>query len=172
MQYVIEGADASSGQDRTIIVSAIDEKDAHQQARSMNLMVSRVALHNAPVPSLGSAHSSPAVDYASPVPKSAVAMQAVTIPRYLGLQIASVILIASAAVCYGIAAIAVVVAISAATTPTRPPAFGGPPPGFMGLFSAFGFIGAFGFLSAGAIQHGLSAACKALRDIARNSWAK
>lgn len=168
MQFVVDGADANTGEDRTVIVAADDAKDAQEQARAMNLMVSRVALHNAPAPSLGSSEAVAAVDYASPPEaKPIVAPQFVPVPQYVGLQIAANILLLLAVLSYGAAAIAIVTAILGMMIPSRPMQYGGPPPGF---FSAIGFAGAFGLLSVGAVQHGLSAACNALRDIARNSF--
>jgi hypothetical protein len=52
MQYLIEGADAKSGEDRTVIVSGENPDDTRQQAKAMNLLVSRVAPHNAPAPTI------------------------------------------------------------------------------------------------------------------------
>jgi hypothetical protein len=42
MKYSVSGADKITGDERTIIISATDEKDAEQQARSMGLMASTV----------------------------------------------------------------------------------------------------------------------------------
>ena len=42
MKYSVSGADKNTGDERTLIISATDEKDAEQQARQMGLLVSAV----------------------------------------------------------------------------------------------------------------------------------
>jgi len=42
MKYSVTGADKNTGDERTVIISASDEKDAERQAREMGLLVSAV----------------------------------------------------------------------------------------------------------------------------------
>jgi hypothetical protein len=166
MQYLIEGADKSTGQDRSVIVSADNPRDAQRQAEEMNLLISSVVPHAAGIP------NPKPVDYASsrtPPPDLSPAQTKVP-PRYIGLQIASLVLGASCLIFYGLAGLSGIMALFAVAAAARPPTPFGPPPGFAAMSGLAGFWIALCLFAAAAVQHGLSAACTALRDIARNSF--
>ncbi len=160
MQYLIEGADKSTGEDRSVIVSADNPRDAQKQAEEMNVLISSVVPHAAGIP------NAKPVDYASsrtvaPHPTSALANGP---PRYLGLQIASVVLGISCVIFYGLAGLFAIMAFAAGAVATRPQTPFGPPSAFVFISS---FTTALGLFAAGAVQHALSAACSALCDIAQ-----
>jgi hypothetical protein len=168
MQYLIEGADKSTGEDRSVIVNAINTQDAQNQAASMNLLVSRLVPHAG-----GFLNKQAVVEYASPAATPTAPPQRglqIGPPRYLGLQIASFIIGVCAFVCYVVAAIIGLVAIFSIGSATQQPNAFGPPQALATTSGVAGLLLAFWIFAAGAVQHGLSAACIALRDIARNSF--
>lgn len=159
MQYLVEGADKATGEDRTFIISADDEADLQKQVDNLGILVSNAEPWIAPA-------SAPPVSYATPAERPAI-------PAYRGLQIASFILGVSCAVCYVVAGISLILAIASILSSYSAPPFGvqrtfAPSPNYAA--STFAFITAFSFFTAGGIQHGLGAACLAVRDIARNSF--
>ena len=161
MQYLIEGADKSSGQDRSVIVSADNPREAEKQAEEMDLLISSVKPHAAGIP------SGKAIEYASP--RAGVDLRNVP-PRYLGLQIASILLGVSCAMFYGLAALVAIVSILVSATAAQVPGQLVPMRVFAAATGFSGLMYALMLFACGAIQHGLSAGCSALRDIARNSF--
>jgi hypothetical protein len=157
-QYLIEGADKSTGEDRTIIIEANSEADARAKAATMGILVSQVKPWprslSEPVPVSYETPSQPATSPKAP-------------PAYLGLKIASFVLGVSCLFFYVGPAILVVQAIMAMNSSPQPafvrnPAFG----------AGVDLAAAFSAFAAGAIQHGLSTGCIALRDIAKNTFHK
>jgi len=157
MQYLIEGADKETGEDRTVIIDADNEADLRAKIKAMGILVSHAKLWNAP------AAPPVAVNYATPAPTHIVSSARPRIPGYFGLQFASLILGISATLFYAIAVLAFIASISSTRN------FNSPYAGVGVLVQGMVIIS---LLAAGGIQHGLSAACTALRDIARNSFTK
>jgi hypothetical protein len=153
VQYLVEGADRSSGEDRTVIFSAENEADLRRQIEAMGILVSNAKPWSPPTP----------VQYATPAPS-----QTTNLPNYIGLQIASLVLGISC-VCFYLAALVLLIAGLLAMNSNAPSQPFMPSPAATAPFDLAAALGAF---AAAAIQHGLSTGCKALRDIARNSFAR
>jgi len=161
MKFTVEGANAQTGDDHTVIVSATSAAHAEAQAKSMGLLVSRViprtdeesishALNYAPPRSGGTGPSREAVmNYLKTNPSNA--------PNYTGLQVAGFIIGAMAILSYGAAVVVFIALVNSASS-----AYG--PSGVIGILIPISIA------AGGAVQHGLAAACFALRDIARNSF--
>jgi len=92
MQYLVEGADRTSGTDRTVIFDAANERDAQRQAEEMNLLVSRMSPHTSGIP-----NDRAAIDYATPgAGRGAASIGSMGPPRYIGLRSISPSVVASA----------------------------------------------------------------------------
>jgi hypothetical protein len=144
MLWKIQGAMKETGQDVQSLIDAPTKVDAIKEAGKRGLLIN-------------------SIEAASPAPPSpeAVAAYAATLPPgYGGLRVAASVLFVFSLISYLSAAILVLSAIVNA--------------GQIGS-SADGFnlmIYALAAAVSGAIQHGLSAACLAVRDIAINSFKK
>jgi hypothetical protein len=166
MQYLVEGADRTSGTDRTVIFDAANERDAQRQAEEMNLLVSRMSPHASGIP-----NDRPAIDYATPgVGRGAATISPGGPPRYLGLKIASFVLGVSCVLSYGFALILAVAAIHSFVSASASQVPFAPPPALVAADGSMQLFVAFVTFAGAALQHGLSAGCIALRDIARNSF--
>lgn len=176
----VEGADAGTGHDRVVTVEAQTQKDAEQAARKMGMVVSAVhrAVTRTPAEALdemvGSVINTPfqpqadvdtavseapqVVQYRSP---GAVAGPA---PTYTGLKLGASILSVFAILYYVLAVLAVVLSLIPASNPQ------GVPTNVMWWSVAGGIVAGVTLGMIGAFLHTASAACLALRDIARNSF--
>ncbi len=170
MRYNVEGADTVSGADRVITVEAEDERAAETLARREGLLVSAVfeAQILSPAEKLdlmvGEAIASPTslqptpaapIDYRSP-------RVATVVPDYMGLRIASIVLAVFAGLAYLVGGLVVLFSLISMIGAIRAPS----------LFASglLGLLMSCWPLFVGAVAHALSAACVALRDIARNSF--
>jgi hypothetical protein len=178
MRWNVEGADSQTGQDRVLAVEALDRADAERKARQHGILVSSIyptsirsavekideAVDAAEDQITAPLHSDVAAPR-QPIPSYFVQAPARQIPEYRGLQIGSTVLMVFAVMYYLFAACIILVAILAAAgtalTSDTPLAAVGP-----FLLLVWGLALAMG----GGIMHALSAACLALRDIARNSF--
>lgn len=173
-RFNVEGADLQTGQERVIQVDAPDAATAEQVARDRGMLVASVfestarpqlgeldALAEAARGSRGAAAASPppALAYAAPV-------QLPALPDYFGLRVGRTVLMIFAGVYYAVGLLILGLAIYGsgylASQRTRT-ALDTAALLLMLLYS-------FASISVGGLFHALSAACHALRDIARNSW--
>lgn len=165
MKFRITGADRRTGREVKRDYEANTEEAAIALANMDGLMVADTEL----VPyddgdgevASGRVARQP-VAYRSPTTHSG------SVPTYGGLGIASSVLLVYAILCYVLGGIAFLMGlftvVMGAAGGTRESGF----VVFIGFMSGLG--PALVLLFAAAISHGLSAACVALRDIARNSW--
>jgi hypothetical protein len=182
MKYKIEGADAKTGKSRVLRIEADDEKQAATRAHDMGLLVSAIharpdstsdrpdmtsdkefALNDA-APAAARSHSGSSY-VAMPIPPStpsasAEARKAVLVsPEYGGLRAASIVLHVLAMVAYVGGLIALVMTLYSLT--------------HWGWETSKYVLATAGLtIVSGAILHGMSASCDAIRDIAQNSFRK
>jgi hypothetical protein len=169
-RWNVDGADSRTGQEVEMNIEAITAEEAERIAGGRGILVSGVQEAASPDDTLAAVAAAanmrrtqipPPVAYAS-----ALARQ--TAPNYMGLSIGGSILGVFAGIYYCIGLFMLVPAIASivnsATTPSS----------YVSGFSAMGGIGgvliSLMFLMIGGLLHALSAACVALRDIARNSF--
>jgi hypothetical protein len=160
MKYLIEGADKTTGDDRRIIISAESASEAQNKAGAMGILVSTVqARESEPDQPIAVPSREDLIDEIEErevtgglTPKAAQrATRNPSRPEYTGLKYASNMLGFLGAFSYVIAVFAFLVYAD----------------------DGAGGEGFFIFLSlliVGTMQLGMSAACVALRDIARNSF--
>ncbi len=169
MRWNVEGADARTGNERVIQVDAIDRIEAEYKARKQGLLVS--AVHESAVKTdaeklddlVGEPRNAePKIDFTPPpvVPYQSRPSHT-PIPDYGGLKIARAVLGAFAALYYLLGGLAILAAIF--MTVTKESSMGALGAFTVTIYGVICFMG-------GGILHGLSAACSALRDIARNSF--
>lgn len=166
MKYKIEGADVKTGKSRVLRIEADDEKQAAIRAHDMGVLVS--AIHprpdsapldkefplsdlNAPSP------RPPPTPIPTPAPEPR--RQVLVSPEYGGLKAASIVLHVLALLAYSIGLLTLLVAIYTIVH-------------YDWNTSKFVFAMAGLSIVSGAILHGMSASCDALRDIAQNSFRK
>jgi hypothetical protein len=165
MKFTVTGADAKTGDDHVLIIDAANLDDAQSKARSMGLLVASIEPRNPP-PTAPPTPATPPRDDDEAMVKLYLSKPV----KYFGLQIAGSVLGVSAILLY-------VAAFGAFLAAIHPASSGGTDSinhDALGMVDAQELYIAYAllFFSAGAIQHGLSAACLALRDIAINSFAK
>lgn len=198
MRWNVEGADPDTGDERVVQVDAEDRAAAERVAREQGLLVAAaypstlaggaaaaaelaaavVEVRSAPkpVPHAGADGAGPVLSYrgkdsaakpsrsaASTTPPAApapvVSPTVRPIPRYVGLQVASSALMVFALLYY--AAAAAVLAATAITLEAQ---------SWVEVLPAL--VGALTLAMVGGLLQGASAACLALRDIARNSFGR
>jgi hypothetical protein len=173
MRWNVEGADGRTGEEHVYPIDPDTAEDAEQKARDHGVLVS--AVHRAlvqstndqldelaaasmsrtarvgPAPVPAPSVESPPIAYRSPDTPGA------QVPAYLGLRIGSSVLMIFAVLYYISAAVALTIGIYVA--------------GQQGVFVAATFL-LWALVAAmiGGLLQALSAACIALRDIARNSF--
>lgn len=143
--WIVTGADESSGQDRSERIYAHSADAAETFAREKGLLVASVTL--APVLAM----------------QSKTAATASTIPDYAGLRAGKTLLMALAVINFGLMVVGLLrIAVSLLTLNSN---------GFpMGFLIGEALTVTFAFAISGVVLLAASAACAALRDIARNSW--
>jgi hypothetical protein len=173
MKFNVEGADAKTGKSRVLRVDADDEQQAAIRAHDMGVLVSaiypsaqgtesqkEIALSELSLPPPASHRPSPA---AVPIPVPSVGAeprkQVLVSPEYGGLRAASIVLHILALLAYIIGLLTLFVAIYTIIH-------------YDMNTSKFVFAMAGLAIVSGAILHGMSASCDALRDIAQNSFRK
>ena len=159
MKYTVVGADKTTGNDRTVVITATGPDDAQEKARGMGLLINQVEARTTAddeMPSRGEVLGElEEAEYLNPkTPR-------VTLPRpptvtYSRLTVAAGILVVASGISLAVGIIAFIA-------------------GLVGLLAGKDdaeFVVVFGVSSmfSAAIQYGLSGACEALRDIAINSW--
>jgi hypothetical protein len=220
-RWIIDGADAETGEDQTVTIEAADRKRAELQARQMGLLVSGVRPAPQPIspplvrtpwtshpldnaqdltlsslaavaptvppangmngsvgavklqaPSLAAARSEPApiegaaVDYATPPGRAPAGHLFDELPpEYRSLQVAGIVMLALAMICYVGGALMTWASIRSVMLQG----------GFSGPLSSIGWevqqiAPNFLPIVIGGVLHLLSAGCGALRDLARNSF--
>ena len=163
MKWAIQCADATTGQEFSLIVDADSQADAEAQARKKGLLVSEIIAAGEPA----------ATDKQSPDNESQIrkvdpvdyAIAGNTVPDYRGLRWGATAFRILAYLCYvlGILALLMVIVESYATSAG----------GFGSLISISYLVQtavALWPLVVGILFHVLAEACTALRDIARNSF--
>jgi len=149
--WIIDGADERTGEDVRVRVSAESRSAALREAQKRRILVASI---------------SPAVDdtlsYAAQADLHQRRRRAP--PSYGGLTIASTVIGIIAGLYYGGGAVLLVLSL---IRMARLPIERSPEDTVMALGSLMFGIVSFG---AGAVFHGIAAACVALRDMARNSW--
>lgn len=164
MKFRVRGADRRTGRDVAREYDAKTPESAAAFANLDGLMVAEVELvsggANDATPSAATVET---LSYRTPTTGS------VHVPTYAGLSVASVVLRIYAVICYtlGAAAFALTIVAIVASYPS-PGRLVAAPSGLWTL--AASLMPTFMLLFAAGVTHGLSAACVALRDIARNSW--
>lgn len=170
MKYNVEGADAKTGKSRVLRIDADDEQQAASRAHDMGVLVSaiyprpdgtnsqkEIALSelNAPPPRPAPAPMPMPVSPLAAEPRKHVLVS----PEYGGLRAASIVLHILALLAYTIGLLTLFVAIYTIIH-------------YDASTSKFVFAMAGLAIASGAIFHGMSASCDALRDIAQNSFRK
>jgi hypothetical protein len=148
MQFNVAGADVNSGEERLIVISAADRRDAEKQAREKGLFVS----------SISPSDLASALRVADDKPEIILP----PVPRYFALRFARVILLIQTVICYlaGALLLAVTIGHLSATSHGSWPA-----PGEVLAVWRHLVAGA-GLLTCGALLHAVAEACRAIRDIA------
>ena len=136
MRWQVQGADRETGVKRALVIDAPSRNDAEVKARAEGLLIASIA----PAP------ATERIDGPSPT---------TGVPRYAGLELASLLLLLCAVLNYVGAAGLIVAAILR---------LGAPEIAVSALLLALAQAGF------GAMLHGAGSACGALRDIARNSF--
>ena len=186
MRWDVVVADARTAEERTLVVEAGSAAEAEARARSAGYLVSSAApaapgaTGAGPADALSqlaaAAQGRPEpVPYRPPPGARPAGSEAMAVPDYLGLRSAAFALSIFAGLAYVAGGLMVLVAIFTLLTSTGSAtsvrARANPPsPGLIaGLISLLLSLWP---LAAGAMLHGFSAACLALRDIARNSFSR
>jgi hypothetical protein len=174
MRYKIEGADAKTGKARVLRIEADDEEQAAARAHDMGVLVSAIHarpdmatdreiglsdMNSAPARS-ASASSYTAMPASTATPTNEQRKHVLVSPEYAGLRAVSILLHILALLTYVVGLITLMVSVYSAThwdwhDTTR-------------YILATGA----GLIVSGAVLHGMSASCDALRDIAQNSFRK
>lgn len=173
MRFKIEGADAKTGKARVLRIEADDQEQAAARAHDMGVLVSsiqarpdsnadrEIALSDmSPPPTRSVSASSYAAMPASTVTQTTAAeprKQVLVSPEYTGLRAASIILHVLAMASYLIGIITLFVALYSLAH-------------YGWEVSKYVLATAGLTIVSGAILHGISASCDALRDIAQNSF--
>jgi len=176
MRYKIEGADAKTGKARVLRIEADDEEQAAARAHDMGVLVSAIHarpdmatdreialsdMNPAPARSASaSSYSAMPAATATATPTNEQRKQVLVCPEYAGLRAVSILLHILALLTYVVGLITLMVSVYSAThwdwhDTTR-------------YILATGA----GLIVSGAVLHGMSASCDALRDIAQNSFRK
>jgi len=143
MLWTVEGADETTGQERTITLEADTQAQAKRLAADQGLLVAGV--HKA---------DPPTADYRGPAMPVAAAPAAV--PEYSGLQLGSICLRVIAGVYLAVGIVGFIV--------------NGFSPNADKSAAAVGLAYLIGGAAAACIFFAFGSACQALRDIARNSF--
>lgn len=167
MRYVIEGADLRTGMDRSLTVDADDPREAEEMARELDLMVAMVrpsedeVILDELVAAIAD-RKPEALSYAAPrVPLITTDHRP---PAYHGLCWASKVMLIFAILNYALGAILLLIGLVELG---------------IAIIRSFDISAVFIFatllpglalLMAGALLHGASTACLALRDIAQNTF--
>jgi hypothetical protein len=160
MKFTVEGADLKTGDDRTVIISATDAKDAEGQARKMGLVVARISPNDAgPLPSLALAHEGAAEGVSLKAP--AVQINA---PDYPELETMSRVLSFAALLCYGVTVVLLASTIAAIRETNET----GSDDAKMRAIQIS--LLALAVIVGGIIVHGMSVFFTAFRDLVRNSF--
>jgi hypothetical protein len=175
-QWNVEGADPKTGAERVIQVSAETKESAERAARKQGLLVSAVYKSTVQTSAdalddmVANASSRPTPPPAMPSPSLSYRTPAIAptaIPQYQGLVIGGFVLRIFAYLYYSLAILGVILAVLTFFGPSRSQTQ-------VDFTSTAGTAGVlFATLATGmvgGILHALSAACGALRDIARNSF--
>jgi hypothetical protein len=170
MKYKVEGADAKTGKSRVLRIDADNEKQAAIRAHDMGVLVSAIyprpdGINSEKEIALSELNTSPPRPAAAPMPMPVPTITAeprkavVVSPEYGGLRAASIVLHILALLAYIVGLLTLFVAIYTIIH-------------YDMNTSKFVFAMAGSAIVSGAILHGMSASCDALRDIAQNSFRK
>lgn len=165
-QWNVEGADPKTGDERLIQVAAETKEEAERKARKQGLLVSAVykstvqtsadALDDM-VASASSRSAPPPITPTTQQPALSYRAAQAALPDYLGLRIGAVALRVCAVLYYiGAVLILLLAILSRADEPRE--------------VRALQAGSALAAASVGAVFHAISAACDAMRDMARNSF--
>jgi len=160
MRFTVEGADAKTGDERTVIISATDSRDAEKEARGMGILISRVTpRHEA------DGMSEP---LASQVAAKTMSLKAAAVeinaPDYAALRTMSHVFFMFACIGYALCvacliATAVLIAITIRTKDDD-----------IKQFAIYAALASLGAIINGIINHGVSVFLLAFRDLVRNSF--
>jgi hypothetical protein len=166
MRFRVSGANRQTGRDAAWVYEAASEAAAVAMANADGVVVAEVTT----MPDAAAAtRTAPALPAGPTLPYRTPSTQPAAVPSYVGLQIAGGVLGVYAIFCYLLGGLALLGGLFAASMGfAGAPANQALPRLFFGVIA--GLAPALALLFAGAVSHGLSAACVALRDIARNSW--
>ena len=186
MRYEVTGASRSDGRDVVRVYEARDEDEATRLANADGIVVDGVDVlieFQRPVATVATPAAAPATAAATPARATpAVAPPAVVAdyrgpdvagtPSYRGLAVAGAVLWWYAMLCYVAGGLVLLVVLPTIGTYAYNIFSRVPQASVLNLIGIVitSLLPTFGLLFAGAVSHGLSAACGALRDIARNSW--
>ncbi len=167
MRWNIEGADQQTGQDRVIAIDAADQADAERKARARGILVSTIypttlktAIERTEEEIVSPSQTAvPPAAPASTLNYRASSLPRQTVPNYRGLQIGSFVLGVFALLYYICGGIGLVFGILSVQDSSR-----------VRFDAAQAFLWALLLAMGGGVLHAMSAACIALRDIARNSF--
>ena len=179
MHWHVTAADARSGEERSFLVHAVTAEEAEAKVRGAGYLVSTVSQADpaAPAPHAAGEPADPLAQLAAasvatktgPLPyrsPSNAAPNDPSPPDYWGLRFGALALFVFACLSYVTGALFV---LGGLFTLVMSPGGGGPASGVVA--AGLQFLLALSPLAAGVILHAASAACLALRDIARNSFA-
>ncbi len=166
MRWIVEGADHRSGADRRLVFEAPSRMEAEDQARKMGVLVSGVTPANDAPPVSNLKHPIDAGVHPSPPSSVAYATPNQEIPTYRQLSLAAMVLNIIGGFYYAMAILYFLAIVIGSLS-------GGIDRWLMVVIPTsitVGSIYAATMVAVGALFQGASAACIALRDIARNSW--
>jgi hypothetical protein len=177
MQWRVEGADSVTGADKAIDIEAFSQSEAEKVARDQfGILVSGSTQIDDFIPDSALQSIAAANDTVRHVPRDPQkpARKYLVIPDYVGLKIAARVLLTFAFLYYALTLIIWTLAVFTALSPPRNSVEQGLPtiaPPIPPWEDAIKFV-VFGAVCsmAGALFHGIAAACVALRDLARNSF--
>jgi hypothetical protein len=175
MKWHVTGADARTGEDRTVLVEAATAADAETVARQAGYLVSHVSEAPRaavappaadPLAELAAAASSaPAAFAYLPPARAQIPDHAVPVPEYWGLRFGSIAFLVFAGVFYLGGLLGLLAGVAMLVNSLNYSSG-------LGVLAALGqFLLSLWPLALGTVFHALSSACIALRDIARNSFA-
>jgi len=178
MKWHVTAADAQTGEERTFLVEAATPADAEAAARQAGFLISHVVPAVQPVASpppparpdplaelAAAASGSTSLPY-RPAPASPTPELVVPVPEYWGLRFGSMAFLVFAGLCYLAGLLGLLLSVGMLVNSLNYQTG-------LGLLGTFAqFLLSLWPIAVGTIFHAASSACLALRDIARNSFAK
>jgi hypothetical protein len=169
MRWEVEGAEASSGVERTISVDAETAEQAETVARLSGMLVSQVRPAGARALTLPSSTASTAIGTTAPPGQLEYGGYRTQprVPDYAGLRYGAIGLMVFAVISYLAGILSIVTSIGPTIEFAR---YSRSTVGLIGV--VYTLFMSLWPLAVGMILHAMASACTALRDIARNSFVR